>query len=188
MGVPESSWSDVSDAVLMTSRGGLTYNRTFMSSFIRPGPGSQNWLTRSNYPALGLVQTGPRELSLYVVKEYTLPTAHLRRCSVRTDGFVSVHAPYEGGEMITRPLRFAKNRMRVNFATSAAGGIRVEIQGRNGEPLPGFRLDESRELIGDEIDRVVAWLGGENVSSLAGKPVRLRFVMRDADLYSLRFR
>ena len=28
----------------------------------------------------------------------------------------------------------------------------------------------------------------ERMSSLAGKPVRLRFVMRDADLYAVRFR
>ncbi|MEZ6047619.1 MAG: hypothetical protein R3C11_18975 [Planctomycetaceae bacterium] len=41
--------------------------------------------------------------------------------------------------------------------------------------------------IGNEIDRVVRWKSGTDVSSLAGKPVRLHFKMKDADLYSLKF-
>ena len=51
----------------------------------------------------------------------------------------------------------------------------------------GMRTDECHELVGDEIGRSVAWDGGSSVSELAGKPVRLRVVMKDADLYSLRF-
>jgi hypothetical protein len=54
--------------------------------------------------------------------------------------------------------------------------------------VPGYGLDDTTELIGDEIDRVVSWKAGSDVSTLAGRPVRLRFVMKDADLYSLRFR
>jgi len=32
---------------------------------------------------------------------------------------------------------------------------------------------------------VVKWSAGTGVSSLAGKPVRLRFELKDADLYSI---
>ena len=42
-------------------------------------------------------------------------------------------------------------------------------------------------MIGDHIDQTVTWRNGEDVSHLAGKPIRLRFVMKDADLYSLQF-
>jgi hypothetical protein len=49
------------------------------------------------------------------------------------------------------------------------------------------RLAESPEIIGDEIARVISWSGGMDVSKLPGKTIRLRFVRRDADLYSLRF-
>jgi hypothetical protein len=41
-------------------------------------------------------------------------------------------------------------------------------------------------VIGNEIERAVEWKGGD-LSALAGKPVRLRFVMADADLYAVRF-
>lgn len=56
------------------------------------------------------------------------------------------------------------------------------------QPIPGFALDECHQIVGDQIERVIAWKGGSDVSTLAGKAIRLRFVMQDADLYSLRFR
>ena len=90
--------------------------------------------------------------------------------------------------MVTKPLRFSGRTLVVNYATSAAGSLRVELQDENGEPLPGFGLGDCQEVIGDEIERVVSWKGGEDLSALRGKTVRVRFVMKDADLYSIRFR
>ena len=54
--------------------------------------------------------------------------------------------------------------------------------------MPGFALADATELFGDEINRTYAWKSGTDVSTLAGKTIRLRFVMKDADLYSFRFR
>ncbi len=76
----------------------------------------------------------------------------------------------------------------INYSTSAVGYIRVEIQDEQGRPIPGYGLDEASEIYGDGIERIVAWSGGPDVSALSGGPIRLRFVMRDADLYSIRFR
>ncbi|WP_235935276.1 glycoside hydrolase family protein [Candidatus Laterigemmans baculatus] len=180
-------FKDTSDAVFMTSRGGTRYDRTFMGAFIRPGIGVRNWVSRTNYPALNLVQTGPAEMSLYVNQDYGQPTAHLHRYSLRLDGFASAQAPYEGGELITKPLTFSGDRLLLNFATSAAGGIRVEIQDASGKPLPGYSLDDAVELIGNEIEREVRWNGGAEVGKIADQPVRLRFVFNDADIYALRF-
>ena len=179
-------FNDVSDAVFMSSRGGNTYQRTFMTAFVAPGIGNENWTSRTNYPALGVVQTGPTEMSVYVNQNYGQPTSHLRRYAMRLDGFASVHAPYEGGEMLTRPLTFTGSRLLLNFATSAPGGIRVEMQDEGGNPLPGFALHDCQELIGNDIERAVTWKGGD-LGKLSGTPVRLRFVMKDADLYALRF-
>jgi len=180
-------FKDTSDAVLMTSRGGTQYDRTFLGALIRPGIGLENWVSRTNYPALNLVQTSPTEMSLYVNQNYGQLTAHLRRYSFRLDGLASVRAPYEGGELITKPVTFAGNRLLFNFATSAAGGIRVEIQDANGKALPGFALDDAVELIGNEIEREVRWKQGADIGKLAGQTIRLRIAMKDADLYALRF-
>ena len=135
-----------------------------------------------------VVRTGPRELSFYVQRRYGQQEHHLVRYTLGTDRFASVAAPYRGGEMLTKPLRFAGRRLVLNFATSAPGGIRVEIQDASGKPVPGYTLGEARETIGNEIERVVSWKNGSDVSGLAGKSVRLRFVMKDAELYALRFR
>lgn len=187
LNVHPNYFKDTADAVFMTSRGGNRYERTFSGAFIRPGIGLENWVSRTNYPALNVVQTGPTEMSLYVNQDYGQPTAHLRRYALRLDGFASAQAPYAGGELLTKPLTFEGERLMLNFATSAAGGIRVEIQDASGKPIPGYTLDDAVELIGNEIEREVRWNSGADVSKLAGKPVRLRFVMKDADIYALRF-
>lgn len=185
--VAEGFHKDLSDAVLMTTRGGHVYDRTFLSSFIRPGIGARNWVSRTNYPALGILQTGPTEMSIYTNQDNAQPTAHLHRYSLRLDGFASVHADYDGGELLTRLLKFSGSRLDLNFSTSAVGSIRVEIQDESGHPTPGFAAADCVEVIGNEIDRTVSWKSGSDVSSLAGKTVRLRFVMMDADLYAMRF-
>lgn len=181
-------FNDCSDAILMSTRGGTLYDRTFMEGFVRPGIGLENWVSRTNYPALNVVPTGPNEISFYANQNYGQPTSHLRRYSLRTDGFASINAPFSGGELITKPLTFSGKELTINFATSAAGGIRVELQRPTGEPLPGYALDDAVESIGNELDRVVRWKSGSDLSALAGQPLRIRFVMKDADLYALQFR
>ncbi len=179
---------DCSEAVLMTSRAGTTlYNRTFMEGFVRPGPDFRNWTSRSNYPACGVVQTGDGEMSLFVERHYGQNTAQLDRLTLRIDGFASLHADYARGEMITKPLTFSGKELRLNAATGAAGSIAVEIQDADGKPLPGFTLEECRAFSGDSTDRALAWKSGSDVSALAGKPVRLRWVLKDADVFSFRF-
>ena len=48
-------------------------------------------------------------------------------------------------------------------------------------------LADAVETIGNEIDRVVHWKSGSDVSQFVGKPVRLRFVFKDADLFAIQF-
>jgi hypothetical protein len=89
--------------------------------------------------------------------------------------------------MVTKPLTFAGKTLQINFSTSAAGSVRVEIQDAAGKPIPGFALDDCPEIYGDRIEHAVAWRQVNDLGKLAGQPVRLRFVMKDADLYAIRF-
>lgn len=187
LNVNPSYFKDCSDAVLMTSRGGNVYDRSFMEAFIRPGIGLQNWVSRANYPALNVVQTGPAEMSIYVQHNYAQPIAHLRRFSLRLDGFTSIYAPYQGGSMTTKLLTFTGKQLLLNFATSAPGFIKVEIQDANGKAIPGYSTGDARELIGNYIEHPASWRHGPDVGSLSGRPIRIKFVMKDANLYSLQF-
>ena len=89
--------------------------------------------------------------------------------------------------MITRPLVYAGNRLTLNFAASAAGSVRVELQDAHGLPIGGHSLDDCPEIYGDEIAHTVAWRTGADLSPLAGQSVRLRFALSDADLFAIQF-
>jgi hypothetical protein len=189
LGTPEDFKfaNDCADIVFTSTRGGTDMKRTFLEAFIRPGPDPRNWTSRANYAARGILQTSPTELSIYVQHNLGYPTSHIKRYALRLDGFVSVKAMYAGGEMLTKPFTFTGKNLTLNYATSAGGGVRVEIQSADGKPIPGYALADCPEIIGDETDRTVSWKAGADVSALTGREIRLRFVMKDADLYSLRF-
>ena len=197
--------NDYTDGGFMSSRDGTTFH-VWPEAFLRPGLVKRGrWMYGGNYQNWGIVETeiepapegvaallGPgttKELSIYASEGGWMGKANrMRRYTVRIDGFVSVHAPMSGGEAVTKPLRFAGKNLVINYATSAAGSVRVEIQDEQGEPIPGFALAESQDIFGDQVERIVSWKAGDDVSELAGKAVCLRFVMKDAGLYSFRFR
>jgi len=177
----------ISDAVFLSSRDGIKFDRTFPQAFIRPGRSQHSWGDRSTMTAWGVLQTAPDEMSVYYSQDYRYPTHQMRRGVLRLDGIASLKAGAEPGELITKPIRFDGKKLVLNYATSAAGSVRIEIQGLDGKPLPGYSLDDAPELYGDEIAEAYKWKSGDDVGSLAGKPVKLRFVVQDADVYSYKF-
>ncbi len=185
--VADHPYPGVSDSVFMSSRDGMTFDRRFLQSFVAPGRELQNWTERSNVVAWGVVPTGDDEMSVYYSRHYRHPTSHLRRGVLRTDGFVSLNGPPSGGEAVTRPILFSGNTLEINYRTSAVGSVRVEVQDAAGLPIRGFSLGASDELFGDDIDRTVTWRRSSDVGALAGQPVRLRLVLKDAEIYSFRF-
>ena len=96
-------------------------------------------------------------------------------------------APLAGGEFTTKPIVFSGRKLVLNYSTSVAGGIWVELQSPDGKALDGFSLENCDEIFGDQIKREVTWKASDDVSRLSGKPIRIRFVLKDADLFSLRF-
>ena len=104
------------------------------------------------------------------------------------DGFVSIRAPLKGGEFVTKPLLIDGDKLVLNYETSAAGGIWVEIQNANGLPLQGYALEDCHEIFGDEIHREVTWESVDSLGKWTSAPIRLRFVLKDADLFSFQFR
>ncbi|MDG2125534.1 MAG: hypothetical protein P8J87_17655 [Verrucomicrobiales bacterium] len=189
IGTP-SEWdyaNDCTDIQLTSTRGGTTFNRTFMEAFVRPGLDLENWTSRANFAARGFVQTSDHELSFYVKHHAGYPSAHVRRYSLRPDGFASVHAGFAGGSFTTKTLTFSGSRLTLNFSTSAAGSIRVGLQSPDGTPIAPLTLDRCPEIVGDRLAHTVNWNSTTDLSTFAGKPVRLKFQLRDADLYSLKF-
>ena len=76
-----------------------------------------------------------------------------------------------GGALITQPITFTGNQLWLNFSTSAAGSVQVELQDQAGKPLPGYSLDDCDELFGDTLDRNVVWKSKPDLSKLVGQTV-----------------
>lgn len=184
----------VTDAAFMTSRDGVTFSR-WGEAFIRPGPATKDtWVYGDNFIFWGMLETksdlegAPDDISLYATEGYWQGNStSVRRYTLRQDGFVSVCAGGKAGSLLTKPLVFKGTRLELNFATSAVGSIRVEIQDAEGKPVEGFTLADCPEIFGDTITRVVTWNDTQDLSALSGKPVRLRFDLQDADIYSFQF-
>ena len=185
----------LTDALFMASRDGVEFKR-WNEAFLRPGierPGTWNY--GHQYLAWGPIETAgtlpdaPPELSFYATESYwSGEGSHLRRYTLRLDGFVSASATARGGELRTKPIRFDGQRLTLNLSTAAAGDVRVEIQdAETGTAIPGFSLADCPPVFGDAHDRVVHWENGPDVSELAGRLIQLRFVIQDADLYAYRF-
>ena len=185
----------ITDAVFMTSRDGQRFKR-WTEAFIRPGPRQRDsWVYGDNFIFWGMFETpstvedAPDELSLLAVEGYWEgEDTAFRRYAIRVDGFVSACAPYAGGELLTHPLIFSGGSLSVNAETSAFGSFQVEIQDADGQPVPGFTLDECEPIFCDSLDYTVRWKSSAgDLRPLEGRPARLRFLLRDADLYSFRF-
>ncbi|WP_417385936.1 hypothetical protein [Gimesia sp.] len=179
---PEYDLQDVNatDILFMTTRAGSSkYDRLFTHAFIRPGLDPEQWKNRANYVALNVLPTGPAEMSIY----------HRSgdRYVLRTDGFVSVNAGSEPGSLLTKPFIFTGSQLNLNFSTSAAGSLKVEIQQQDGSPIPGFTMQDCLPVIGDKIDGTVIWKNRPDLAAFAGQPVRLKFQLQECDLYSFQF-
>lgn len=184
----------LTEGLLMASRDGVHFQR-WSEAFLRPGPERpETWNYGHQFIAWHAVLTpsalpgAEPEMSIYAGEgSWTGDSNALRRYTLRLDGFVSISAPMSGGELVTKPLTFQGDQLQLNLATSAAGEIRVELQDESGHPIPGFTLDDCPPLFGDALARTVTWKQGSDVGQLAGKTIRLRFVIRDADLFALQF-
>ena len=194
IGIERRYGTAVTDSVYITSRDGKNFRQS-NDVFLPPGLRSRhNWSYGDNYIAWHVVETEstkddmPSELSLYATESYfTGHDSRLRRYSLRIDGFGSLHAKLAEGQFTTKPIVFTGNELSLNVATSAAGMVRVEICEPDGSAIPGFTLADCDPIYGDSLDRRVSWHDDKSLAPLIGKPVVLRFVMREADVYSLVF-
>src|SRR6266853_316574 len=101
----------------------------------------------------------------------------------RRDGFVSLYAGPAGGELLTRAFIPTSPDLHLNMDASA-GDATVRVCDFQGQPLKGWKINESSEPIrGNQLDTVVRWAGSD-FGQRVGKATTLRIKMRNADLYS----
>jgi hypothetical protein len=177
------------EPILMTSRDGKNFRRWDEPLIPITAPEDRDG-NRSNYMAWGLLELpgNDRELSVYAKEAYyTGPGSRIRRFTYRTDGFVSLRGGSSGGELVTKPFRFAGKTLSLNGRAASGGQIQVELQDAEGRPLPGRGLEDCHPITGDGVDLIARWHESSDVGTWADQPVRLRFAIRDAELFALQF-
>ena len=184
---------DSVDVQLATSRDGIKWQRSGgRNPFLRLGSRDAGD-SRMIYAFTQPVQVGD-ELWIYyggfrygISEGVALKRGAYFRARLRLDGFISADAPYEGGELVTVPLSFRGDRLALNADTSAGGAIRVQIEDPDGTPIEGYSMGEADEVNGNSVRHFATWAGGAHVGELAGRAVRLRFMMNGCKLYSFQF-
>jgi hypothetical protein len=88
------------------------------------------------------------------------------------------------GELTTRKVQFIGSRLFINVE-APQGEVRAEVLDvASGKPLRGFSLRDCLPVRGDKTLAPVAWKNGRDLGAIAGRPVRIRFQLRNARLYS----
>ncbi|MAE64709.1 MAG: hypothetical protein CMJ18_10625 [Phycisphaeraceae bacterium] len=107
---------------------------------------------------------------------------------LRRDGFASINAEEKSGRIVTRPLGFSGRRLQVNATVEEGGSIRVGFRSTdNAATVSGRGIEDAVPIgPGDDLDRVVAWETGDDVSALSGTDARIEFELTRAKLYSFR--
>jgi len=190
---------DMFDVRLFTSRDGICFTEPLDAPFLTVGPAGcfdammihissgcviwkdEVWLYYSGFRGGHTILPG----ALDAVEHPRWGGVGLLR--MRLDGFVSQRAGREEGTLLTRPFRFAGNRLQVNMNASAGGCLQVEILSAVHKPIPGFTMEEADLLHGNDIRKTVTWSGNPDVSALAGQEIRLRFRGKAVDLYAFQF-
>lgn len=114
--------------------------------------------------------------------------------TMRLDGFCSMstredasseetNSPSEGW-LVTRREPFRTPRVTINARTWNGGEIRAEILDRRGRVLPGFSKEDCIVFRGDSVRFEVHWNRDAIPPEHQKKDYRLRFLLRDAELFS----
>ena len=108
--------------------------------------------------------------------------------TLRLDGFVLLEVADEQGVVVTKPFKFAGSRLELN-ADVRGGHLAVEVLNADAVPIAGFTLTEAAAL--DNVDGLrlaPSWRGSNDLASLKGKTVRLKFYLRHTKLYAFQVR
>ena len=204
----KEAWTDKIDVQLTFSRNGLTWNRvgkhgaidmskeydwktlTQEAAFVPYGRHKVDWDWGQIYPHQKPIVVGD-EIWIY----YTgLSNRHwasyhgdtkksgIGMATLRLDGFVSINAE-NAGTMTTKPFVFVGDTIELN-ANAAGGSIRVEALDEKGKIIEGFSKDDYQAITSDSVRHILKWKGSEDCQLIQGRPIKLKFYMERAKLYS----
>jgi len=171
--VAEHPATGVSDAVLMTSRDGIHWDRSVKDAWLKGGLYNHEWTERCFITARGIIRRGDY-FYIYTEQNYRWDDDGIWAYSIPLYRFMSLYADGDGGSFTTKPLHFVSDDIFLNYDTSAYGYVKVTVLDEEGTEL--FR---SEEIYGNEISHRL------HAENLSGKTGTMRIELKEANLYAL---
>ena len=123
----------------------------------------------------------PKEISVYATENYyERSPGRVRRFVYRVDGFVALRGGDKGGEVLTKALRYKGQQLLMNYVVREGGSLTLDVLNKAGEVI-----GKSKPLSGDAVDGEVTW---EQAPKLGEGLGQLRLVIKNADVFSIRFK
>jgi len=177
------SWQRVGDKQIWLphSKEKYGYDRlVFPGSPVRVG--DELWLYYNVYDGDHLIWN--RDGTLFD-KQRPSRTGRVALATMRWDGYVSLDAGEETGQLVTKLLRFEGDKLWVNLDASK-GALKAELQDEKGKVIPGFALEDCQPAKENGINLSVSWQKGK-LGKLAGRTIRVRFELENASLFAFGF-
>ena len=137
-----------------------------------------DWWISGHAAGLDLPEVHDRELSR--------DGHHLCLATLRLDGWVSLTASVYTGIVETKPVFSMAPYLSINACCRPGGFVEVEVTDTAGQPLDGYERESCRRFTGDAVRHRVRWAERDAVN-VEPRGIKLRFHLRDADLYGFRF-
>jgi hypothetical protein len=93
----------------------------------------------------------------------------------------------EYGTFHTMPIKTRGRHVRLNCRSPLSGMVKAELVGPDFTTVPGRTFDDCDWIAGDHLDRELTWKGESALPIPDGQPFQLRFQLRCAELFSVRF-
>jgi len=113
-------------------------------------------------------------------------SANICLAKLRLDGFISMDAGDKEGTLVTKPF-YCEGRDLIINADARGGQIAVAVLDEAGNQtgnLDGFKKIDCALFDGDAVRHKVTWRDNISLEALRGQPIRLKFYMQQAKLYS----
>ena len=173
---------------LAFSRDGIAWQRIFPGKPLIPTGPKGTPDCRQIRLASSWVVVGDKILFLYGQSKHPHTTVDMQidigAATLRRDGFAAMAAAEEPGEIVTKPLRFDAGRLWINAETKAGGFVKAEILDYQGNPLPGYKMNESMPFSGDAVQTSLGWKEKSTIPASGDSGYQIRFILKNAKLYA----
>jgi hypothetical protein len=127
----------------------------------------------------------PKEFDPRIAVDQDQATMSIGLATLRLDGFASLSASFDGGCATTNPFILGGGQIAVNV-TADHGQACVELLDEAFAPIEGYTQEDAVPVTVDDTDVRIAWRDRRSVAELGERPVRLRFRINNARIYSYR--